>query len=86
MVFEWILARYSPMTPRAKRLAPEKMAMMEARNGKPGTTLPWIINRTTTYRKTATPNRVRAKPIMLAICSGHTLNPVIMFNAWVASL
>jgi hypothetical protein len=31
-----IRARYSPMTPIAKSWAPEKMAMMEARNGNPG--------------------------------------------------
>jgi len=35
-----IRARYSPMMPRAKSWAPEKMAMMEARKGKPATLVP----------------------------------------------
>jgi hypothetical protein len=35
-------ARYSPITPRAKSCAPEKMAMIEARNGNPAHCLPGI--------------------------------------------
>jgi hypothetical protein len=32
-----IRARYSPMIPRAKSWTPEKIATMDAKNGKPGT-------------------------------------------------
>jgi hypothetical protein len=37
-----ILARYSPIIPRANNWAPEKMAMSEAKKGNPGTLVPWI--------------------------------------------
>jgi len=35
-------ARYSPMMPSEKSWAPEKIAIIEARNEKPGTTPPRI--------------------------------------------
>ena len=38
MVRKWTLARYSPNTPSVKSWAPAKIDIMEARNGKPGTT------------------------------------------------
>src|SRR5262249_6740516 len=38
-------ARYSPMMPRAKSCAPEKIAMIDARKGKPGTLPPAAMKR-----------------------------------------
>ena len=40
IILQCIRARYSPMMPSAKSWAPEKIAITEARNGKPGTPVP----------------------------------------------
>jgi hypothetical protein len=40
MVRKCIRARYSPKIPSANSCTPEKIAITEARNGKPGTLLP----------------------------------------------
>jgi len=62
------------MIPSAKSCAPEKIAITDARNGKPGTTLPWITQRPITHASTAKPNSVKPKPTRLAICSGNVLS------------
>ena len=40
MLRKCMRARYSPMMPSANSCAPEKIAITEARNGKPGTLPP----------------------------------------------
>ena len=80
-----IRARYSPMIPRANNCAPENTAMIDARNGKPGTGLPLIKYLTITNASVNNPNKVKLNPITLANCSGNTLNPVIIFSAWAIS-
>jgi hypothetical protein len=79
-----IRERYSPMTPREKSCTPEKIAMIEARKGKPAG-LPSTTARTTTQMSTAIPKAITEKPATLATCSGRTLKPVIMLRAWVIS-
>ena len=86
MLRKCMRARYSPMIPRANSCAPENNAMIEARNGKPGTGSPCMKYRITTYASTKNPNNVKTNPIMLAICKGIVLKPVIMFIAWVINL
>ena len=70
------------MIPSAKSCAPEKIAMIAARNAKPGTALPLIRKLAPTLARIEMPNITRANPIKLAICSGNVLNPVIKLIAW----
>ncbi len=79
-------ARYSPITPRASNWAPEKMVMMDARKAKPGTSLPWISQRSRTKARMPAPKIATAKPTTLARCNGMTEKPVIMFRACRASM
>ena len=58
--------RYSPRMPSANNCAPEKMAMIEARNGKPATVVPLMRNRPSTYASTARPNSVNVNPTSVA--------------------
>ena len=58
------------MIPSAKSCAPEKIAIIEARNGKPGTALPCDEVAHDHEHEQPTPKSVKAKPTRLAICSG----------------
>ena len=59
--------------------------MIEARNGKPGTGLPWNRKRPKTYINTRPPKAAIASPRRLVACSGNTEKPVIMLIACVTS-
>ena len=55
--------------------------MIEARKGKPGTTLPLISQESKTYPKIIKPSSEKRNPMRVANLRGLVLNPVIMFMA-----
>ena len=61
------------------------MATIDARNVKPCTGLPLTSQLKRTYARSASPNRLKRNPTKLAICSGSTVKPVIMFSACTSS-
>ncbi len=65
------------MIPRANSCAPLKIAMIEARNAKPGTTAAAVGRGRSRARSTriTNPNNVNRKPMMLAIWRGSVLKP-----------
>jgi hypothetical protein len=86
MARKCIFAGYSPITPNTKSCAPEKMAMVAARNGNPGTLPPAKTYRMMTYERTTTPNSAAAKPAEFAAHRGQIEKPVIMSTACGESL
>ena len=79
-ILKCCLAKYSPIIPIVNNCTPEKMAIIDAKNGKPGTGDPSIKNLPRTKNNTHSPKNEKTKPIMLAICNGITLKPVIILN------
>jgi len=65
MVLEYNLPKYSPIIPMANSCAPEKIAMIDAKNVKPGTAPPLVKYLIKTYIRTTTPNRMDRNPIPL---------------------
>jgi hypothetical protein len=77
---DWMnmLARYSPMMPREKSVAPEKMETIDARKGNPGILPPLMMYWMITYKKTPKPKSVNKNPMIEAARNGSVLKPVII--------
>ena len=56
------------------------LEIIEAKNGNPGTGEPSKKKRPRTNNNTPNPKNAKIKPIILAICNGIILKPVIIFN------
>ena len=59
-------AKYSPIIPSVTNCTPEKIAIVAAKKGKPGTESPVRSGRATTKISTASPNAAVANPKILA--------------------
>src|SRR3954463_2172827 len=79
-------ARYSPMMPSANSCTPEKIAMTEARKGKPGTPPSLVRYTAMTYTRTPKPKSEKQKPSTAASRSGSVVKPVTMLSACMTSL
>ena len=64
---KYILAKYSPIIPIANNCTPEKIAIIDAKNGNPCTGVPTNRYCTTTYIRIDNPKNAKINPSILAI-------------------